>query len=68
MPEIAGGAAILTDPHDPAAIARSILDGVGHDVARLRADGLRQAQKFTWEATAEATLNAYRVAAEQRLR
>ena len=68
MPEIAGGAAILTDPHDPGAIARSILDAVGPDVTRLRADGLRQAQKFTWEATAEATLNAYRVAAEQRLR
>jgi glycosyltransferase involved in cell wall biosynthesis len=68
MPEIAGGAAILTDPHDPSAIARSILDAVGPDVARLRAEGLRRAQKFTWEATAEATLNAYRLAAEQRLR
>lgn len=67
MPEIAGGAAILTDPHDSAAIARSILQAVGA-AARLRAEGLRRAQKFTWEATAQATLDAYRVAAEQRLR
>jgi glycosyltransferase involved in cell wall biosynthesis len=67
MPEIAGGAAILTDPHDPSAIARSILDAVG-SATRLRTEGLRQAQKFTWEATAAATLDAYRVAAEQRLR
>ncbi len=68
MPEIAGGAAILTNPHDPNAIARSILQAIGSEVTRLRADGLRQAQKFTWGATAEATLNTYRQAAEQRLR
>jgi glycosyltransferase involved in cell wall biosynthesis len=65
MPEIAGGAAILTDPHDPSAIARSILEALGSEVPRLRNEGLRRAQKFTWDATAEATLNAYRQAAEQ---
>ncbi len=68
MPEIAGGAAILTDPHDPAAIARSILEAVGSEVPRLQMEGLRRAQKFTWDATADATLNAYRQAAEQRQR
>jgi glycosyltransferase involved in cell wall biosynthesis len=68
MPEIAGGAAILTDPHDPTAIARSILEALGSEVPRLRTEGLRQAQKFTWAATAEATLNVYRQAAEQRQR
>ena len=68
MPEIAGGAAILTDPHDPSAIARSILEALGSEVARLRTEGLRRAQKFTWGATAEATLNVYRQAAEQRRR
>jgi glycosyltransferase involved in cell wall biosynthesis len=66
MPEIAGGAAILTDPHDPSAIARSILEGIGSDVPRLRAEGLRRAQQFTWAAVAEATLNTYRQAAERR--
>jgi len=68
MPEIAGGAAILTDPHDPSAIAGSILEGIGSDVSRLRTAGLRRARDFTWEAVAEATLNAYRVAAEHRRR
>ncbi len=68
MPEIAGGAAILTNPHDPSAIAESILDAVGSEVPRLRTEGLRRAQQFTWDATAEATLDAYRQAAEQRRR
>ena len=68
MPEIAGGAAILTDPHDPSAIARSILEGIGSDVPRLRTAGLRRARDFTWEAVAEATLDVYRVAAEHRRR
>jgi glycosyltransferase involved in cell wall biosynthesis len=68
MPEIAGGAAILTDPHDPSAIARSILEGIGSDVPRLRTEGLRRAQQFTWGAVAEATLNTYRQAAERRRR
>ncbi len=68
MPEIAGGAAILTDPHDPSAIARSILEVIGSDVSRLRAEGLRRAQEFTWGAVAEATLNTYRQAAERRQR
>ncbi len=66
MPEIAGGAAILTDPHDPSAIGRSILEAVGSDVPRLRTEGLRRAQQFTWSAVAEATLNVYRQAAERR--
>jgi glycosyltransferase involved in cell wall biosynthesis len=68
MPEIAGGAAILTDPHDPSAIARSILEVIGSDVSRLRAEGVRRAQEFTWGAVAEATLNTYRQAAERRRR
>jgi glycosyltransferase involved in cell wall biosynthesis len=66
MPEIAGGAAILTDPHDPSAIARSILEVTGSDVSKLRSEGLRRAQEFTWGAVAEATLNTYRQAAERR--
>jgi glycosyltransferase involved in cell wall biosynthesis len=66
MPEIAGGAAILTDPHDPSAIGRSMLEVIGSDVSRLRTEGLRRAQEFTWGAVAEATLNTYRQAADRR--
>jgi glycosyltransferase involved in cell wall biosynthesis len=68
MPEIAGGAALLADPHDPRSIARAILDAVGPAASRLRADGLSRARDFNWGAIAEATLNVYRAAAERRQR
>lgn len=64
MPEIAGGAAVLSDPKDPASIARAIVEAVGQD--RLRDQGLRRAGQFTWAATAAATLDVYREVAEQR--
>ena len=66
MPETAGGAAVLADPHDPASLARAILDASGTGADGLRAQGLRQARRFTWAATAEATLNVYREVAERR--
>jgi glycosyltransferase involved in cell wall biosynthesis len=62
LPEVAGEAALLFDPHDEAAIAealRRLLD----DVAlreRLRAHGLARAAEFTWERTARMTLESYR--------
>jgi alpha-1,3-rhamnosyl/mannosyltransferase len=64
MPEIAGGAAVLSDPNDPASIARAIADAAGRE--RLRDDGLRRAAQFTWGATAASTLDVYREAAALR--
>ena len=66
MPETAGGAAVLADPHDPASLARAILDACGTGADGLRAKGLHRAQQFTWGATAEATLDVYREVAERR--
>jgi glycosyltransferase involved in cell wall biosynthesis len=66
MPEIAGGAAVLSDPHDPASIARAIVEAAGAGGDRLRSGGLRRAGQFTWGATAAATLDVYREAAERR--
>jgi len=66
MPEIAGGAAVLSDPHDPASIARGIIEATGPGRDRLREAGLRRAGEFTWGATAAATLDVYREAAERR--
>lgn len=66
MPEIAGGAAILTDPHDPAAIARSIVEALGSASDGLRTAGLRRAAQFNWGATAQATLDVYRDVADRR--
>jgi glycosyltransferase involved in cell wall biosynthesis len=66
MPEIAGGAAILSDPGKPASIARGIVEAVGQGKDRLRDRGLRRAGQFTWSATAAATLDVYREAADRR--
>ena len=66
MPEIAGGAAILVDPKVPASIARGITQAAEPQRDRLRDLGLRRARQFTWAATAAATLDVYREAAERR--
>ena len=61
LPEVAGEAALLFDPHDEAAIAGS-LRALLEDQAlreRLRAKGLAQVERFTWERTARATLHSY---------
>ena len=61
LPEVAGDAALLFDPHDDVAIAgalRQLLE----DAAlcdRLRARGVDRAAQFTWERTARATLQSY---------
>ena len=60
MPEIAGGAALLADPHDPRSIARAMVDGCGIAASRLRTEGILRAGQFTWAVVAQATLDAYR--------
>lgn len=61
MPEIAGSAALLVNPHDTPALAEAmrcvILDPTQR--ARLRAQGLLRAQDFSWDKTAEATFAVY---------
>ena len=66
MPETAGGAAILSDPADPASIAEAIRQAVGPERDRLRDAGLRRAGQFTWGATAASTLDVYREVTERR--
>jgi glycosyltransferase involved in cell wall biosynthesis len=66
MPETAGGAAVLCDPAEPASIAQGISDALGPGRDHLREQGLKRASEFTWAATAEATLDVYREAAERR--
>jgi glycosyltransferase involved in cell wall biosynthesis len=62
LPEVAGGAGLLADPHDVRAIAAA-LDRVVSDAA-LRADlkqrSLDRAAALTWEQTAAQTLAVYR--------
>ncbi|HZR51157.1 MAG TPA: glycosyltransferase family 1 protein [Streptosporangiaceae bacterium] len=66
MPEIAGGAAILSDPAEPASIARAIVEAVGEGRDKLRDSGIRRAGEFTWGAMAATTLDVYREVAERR--
>jgi glycosyltransferase involved in cell wall biosynthesis len=66
MPETAGGAAVLADPRDPAALARAIVEATGPGQDRMRDMGLRRARQFTWGATGASTLDVYREAAERR--
>jgi glycosyltransferase involved in cell wall biosynthesis len=61
--EIAGGAAEFFDPLDEAALTRALLRACDPALrAEFRALGLRRAAGYTWRATAEGTLAAYRAA------
>ena len=61
LPEVAGDAALLFDPHDPDSIAAAVQRLLGDDALRedLRRRGAEQARRFPWRATAEATLASY---------
>jgi glycosyltransferase involved in cell wall biosynthesis len=60
--EIAGGAAVLVDPLDPAAIAAGIEEAVARRDELVGA-GLERARDFSWEETARRTVGVYREAA-----
>jgi glycosyltransferase involved in cell wall biosynthesis len=66
MPEIAGDAAILSEPSRPDSIAHAMIDVAGPARDRLRERGLRRASRFTWGATAQSTLDVYRETAGRR--
>ena len=56
--ETAGGAAVLVDPYDPAAVAAGIAEAVERR-AELRGLGLERARAFSWAAAARATADVY---------
>lgn len=61
LPEVIGDAGILLDPHDVGGFANAMLRVLSDDARRreLRARGLHQAAKFTWERAARETLAVY---------
>lgn len=68
LPEVAGSAALLIDPLNEQELAAA-LQRILNDQplrARLRAEGVRQAAKFTWQEAAEKTLQLYRESYEAR--
>jgi glycosyltransferase involved in cell wall biosynthesis len=62
LPETAGDAAVLFDPLDSADIARAITAVIGDPELRdgLAARGGERAAAFSWERTAQETLDVYR--------
>ncbi len=59
VPEVAGDAAVLVNPEDPADIRRGVERALA-DPEPLRASGRQRAAAFTWERTASLTADAYR--------
>jgi glycosyltransferase involved in cell wall biosynthesis len=68
LPEVAGDAALLVDPHNRSAIAAGLVRLAGDQDLRRRLveAGRRRAAGFTWRATAAATWAAYREVAERQ--
>jgi len=62
LPEVAGDAALLVDPNDSTHLAEAILQVIGDSQLRnaLIQKGKERAKLYSWEKTAEATLQAYR--------
>lgn len=61
LPEVAGNAALLFDPHSEPEIAAALmrlLDDRG-EALRLGAMGIEHAKQFTWQRTARLTLDSY---------
>ena len=61
IPEIAGGAALLFDPHDSEELAMGIRGMVNDQELRQGyvEKGLRRAKEFTWEKSARETLQLF---------
>jgi glycosyltransferase involved in cell wall biosynthesis len=61
LPEVAGDAALMFDPHSPAQIAAALERLLSDSALRdeLRERGLVRAGEFTWQRTARLTLESY---------
>jgi glycosyltransferase involved in cell wall biosynthesis len=64
MPEVAGDAARLADPGDPRSLSQALMAVLSDsaEAHRLAYAGYLQAKRFSWETTAQRTLEAYRAA------
>ncbi len=67
LSEVAGDAALFVDPHSVEDISAGIVKLVNDDEARKRLShaGLKRAAEFSWERTAQMTLEVYRTALER---
>jgi glycosyltransferase involved in cell wall biosynthesis len=67
LPEVAGDAGLLVDPLDVGSIAAAMVRLASGQIEReaLRAAGLRQARRFSWEASARKLLRVYEQCAQR---
>ena len=68
VPEVADGAALLFNPYNVDEITRAMLDLILHAELRARMCrlGLQRATQFSWQKTAQETLDVYYDVAERR--
>jgi glycosyltransferase involved in cell wall biosynthesis len=68
LPEVVDGAAILADPNSTDELARAMADLLLDSELRTRMErlGLRRAALFSWQSTAQRTLEVYQEVAERR--
>jgi alpha-1,3-rhamnosyl/mannosyltransferase len=61
LPEVAGGAALLVDPDDPAAVKQQLERVLTDEPWRSRAvaAGLSRARELTWDRCAQRTFDVY---------
>jgi len=66
LPEVAGDAAMLVDPHDPAAMTEGLEQLCRDEDLRrvLAAAGTARVASFTWDRSARATVDTLRLAAQ----
>lgn len=64
LPEVLAGAGLLFDPNDADGLKALMLQMLGDDAlaATLSAQGLVRAEHFSWQRTAQQTLDVYRLA------
>jgi len=67
LPEVAGDAAVLVNPYDPAAIAEGIYQVLTDEQLRrgLRQRGLARARQFSWEDSARRVREVYQQVGEE---
>jgi glycosyltransferase involved in cell wall biosynthesis len=68
MPEIAGNAALLTDPHNVREIGDTIAKLLQNEITRqaLRSNGLENVKRFSWDKTARKMLGIYQRLAKEK--
>jgi glycosyltransferase involved in cell wall biosynthesis len=61
LPEVAGKAGLIVDPHDPEDIAINTLKALDDNSRKkITRAGLQQAKKFTWQRAARETMDVYK--------